>query len=202
MFYLEKMRHPLKISKPAILVIDVQEYFFAESSHAFLRGSERVKENIRAFLKQLRELSEGLSLDIPVVATIHKGGSRNMKMWWGNTVEDLWAKLSIEEEFVDFIIYKDTYDAFYMTGLHDILKKKFVDQLIITGVMTHLCCETTARSGFVKGYEIVMVEDCLWDKDEWYHYASLKNLAHGFAVISTSQEIIELLNKLNWSNNS
>ncbi|AFG34671.1 isochorismatase family protein [Fervidobacterium pennivorans subsp. shakshaketiis] len=193
MFYLERMRHPLKISKPAILVIDVQEYFFSESSPAFLRGSERVKENIRTFLKQIRQLSEELSVSTPVIATIHKGGSENMKRWWGNAVEDVWAKLAIEQELVDVVIYKDTYDAFYMTELGDILKAESVDQLIITGVMTHLCCETTARSGFIKGYEIVMVEDCLWDKDEWYHYASLKNLAHGFVVVSTSQEVIERL---------
>ncbi|ANE41218.1 cysteine hydrolase [Fervidobacterium sp. SC_NGM5_O18] len=193
MFYLERTRHPLRISKPAILVIDVQQYFFSESSPAFLKGSWRVRENIQTFLKRIRQLSEGLSLSIPVIATIHKGGSENMKKWWGNVVEDVWAKLAIEEDLVDVVIYKDSYDAFYMTELEDILKAKSVDQLIISGVMTHLCCETTARSGFVRGYEIVMVEDCLWDKDEWYHYASLKNLAHGFAVVSTSQEIVEQL---------
>ncbi|MFN4267574.1 MAG: isochorismatase family protein [Fervidobacterium pennivorans] len=193
MFYLERTRHPLRISKPAILVIDVQQYFFSESSPAFLKGSWRVRENIQTFLKRIRQLSEGLSLSIPVIATIHKGGSENMKKWWGNVVEDVWAKLAIEEDLVDVVIYKDSYDAFYMTELEDILKAKSADQLIISGVMTHLCCETTARSGFVRGYEIVMVEDCLWDKDEWYHYASLKNLAHGFAVVSTSQEIVEQL---------
>ena len=193
MFYLERTRHPLRISKPAILVIDVQQYFFSESSPAFLKGSRRVRENIQTFLKRIRQLSEGLSLSIPVIATIHKGGSENMKKWWGNVVEDVWAKLAIEEDLVDVVIYKDSYDAFYMTELEDILKAKSADQLIISGVMTHLCCETTARSGFVRGYEIVMVEDCLWDKDEWYHYASLKNLAHGFAVVSTSQEIVEQL---------
>jgi isochorismate hydrolase len=193
MFYLERTRHPLRISKPAILVIDVQQYFFSESSPAFLKGSWRVRENIQTFLKRIRQLSEGLSLSIPVIATIHKGGSENMKKWWGNVVEDVWAKLAIEENLVDVVIYKDSYDAFYMTELEDILRAKSADQLIISGVMTHLCCETTARSGFVRGYEIVMVEDCLWDKDEWYHYASLKNLAHGFAVVSTSQEIVEQL---------
>jgi len=193
MFYLERTRHPLRISKPAILVIDVQQYFFSESSPAFLKGSWRVRENIQTFLKRIRQLSEGLSLSIPVIATIHKGGSENMMKWWGNVVEDVWAKLAIEEDLVDVVIYKDSYDAFYMTELEDILKAKSADQLIISGVMTHLCCETTARSGFVRGYEIVMVEDCLWDKDEWYHYASLKNLAHGFAVVSTSQEIVEQL---------
>jgi len=193
MFYLERTRHPLIISKPAILVIDVQQYFFSESSPAFLKGSWRVRENIQTFLKRIRQLSEGLSLSIPVIATIHKGGSENMKKWWGNVVEDVWAKLAIEEDLVDVVIYKDSYDAFYMTELEDILRAKSADQLIISGVMTHLCCETTARSGFVRGYEIVMVEDCLWDKDEWYHYASLKNLAHGFAVVSTSQEIVEQL---------
>ncbi|MGC9771760.1 Isochorismate hydrolase [Fervidobacterium changbaicum] len=189
MFYLEKTKHPLTISSPAVLIVDVQNYFFDKNSPAYLRGSESVLERIKNFIESIRAINKSL----PIIATIHKNGSNNMKKWWGNIVEEQWTKLCIDERLIDFKIEKETYDAFYQTNLDELLKTHGINQLIITGVMTHLCCETTARSGFVRGYEIVMVEDCLWDKDEWYHYASLKNLAHGFSTISTSQEVVEKL---------
>ncbi|MFN6992010.1 MAG: isochorismatase family cysteine hydrolase [Fervidobacterium sp.] len=190
MFYLERQKHSLTISNPAIMVIDVQSYFFHKNSKAYIRGSERVLENIKNFVVQTKRYK------IPIIATIHKGGSEQMKKWWGNIVDDEWAELMIENSVIDYIVVKNTYDAFYNTELFELLKLNNIDQLFITGVMTHLCCETTARSGFVNGFDIVMIEDCLWDKDEWYHYASLKNIAHGFGIISTSTEILEKLNSI------
>lgn len=189
-FYLERQKHTLNISNPAIMVIDVQNYFFHKDSKAYIRGSERVLENIKNLIIQSRRYK------IPIIATVHKGGSEHMKKWWGNIIDDRWAELMIENSVIDYIVVKDTYDAFYDTELLELLKLNNIDQLFITGVMTHLCCETTARSGFVNGFDIVMVEDCLWDKDEWYHYASLKNIAHGFGIISTTTEILEKLNSI------
>lgn len=193
MFYLEKARHKMELKKPAMLVIDVQSYFFDKNSPAFLKGSERVLENIIHLLDDLESIRRFSKTIIPVIATIHKSGSEIMQRWWGNIVEEHWSELYVDEKYVDYKIEKNTYDAFYRTELDKILEKYGINQLIITGVMTHLCCETTARSGFVRGFDIVMVEDCLWDKDEWHHYASLKNLAHGFATISSSREILELI---------
>ncbi|ABS60345.1 isochorismatase family protein [Fervidobacterium nodosum] len=184
MFFIEKEKHKFSLSNPALLVIDVQNYFFDKTSPAYLRGSERVLENIK-------EITNSVMGKIPIIGTLHIGGSNPLKKWWGNIVEVEWTKLMVEDYKFNHIIKKDTYDAFYKTSLEEILNFLKVDQLIITGVMTHLCCETTARSAFVRGYEVIMVEDCLWDKDEWYHYASLKNLAHGFAVISNKEEILK-----------
>ncbi|MGC8821249.1 MAG: isochorismatase family cysteine hydrolase [Fervidobacterium sp.] len=188
MFYLERQKHKLALGKPALLVIDVQNYFFDRNSPAYLRDSERVLENIQRLLEILKGR-------LSIIATIHSAGSRNMEKWWGNIVESEWARPMIRKDYFDLVILKDTYDAFFNTSLDSYLRANNVDQLLITGVMTHLCCETTARSGFVRGYEIVMIEDCLWDKDEWYHFASLRNLAHGFALISSSSEIIDLFEK-------
>lgn len=189
MFYLEREKHRLKISKPALLAIDVQNYFFCKDSPAYIKNSERVLRNLGNFISNIRNYK------IPIISTIHKGGSEQMKKWWGNSVDEVWTEPMIEKKSVDYIVIKNTYDAFYDTELYELLKSKNIDQLFITGVMTHLCCETTARSGFVRGFDIVMVEDCLWDKDEWYHYASLKNIAHGFGTINSSFEILEYLEK-------
>lgn len=189
MFYLERQKHKFTLSKPALLVIDVQNYFFDRNSPAYLKGSEHVLGNIQRLL-------EALKGKLTVVSTIHSGGSQNMEKWWGNIVKDEWTVPMLKKDYFNYVILKDTYDAFFNTNLDNYLRTNNVNQLLITGVMTHLCCETTARSGFIRGYEIIMIEDCLWDKDEWYHFASLKNLAHGFAHISSSHEIIDLFEKI------
>ncbi|ABR29911.1 cysteine hydrolase [Thermosipho melanesiensis] len=178
-FFKEREKHPLVIKNPALLIIDVQSYFFDKKSLAYLRGIENIFGNIEKLIKQFEEKG------YPVISTLHVGGTDKMKKWWGNIVKD------VEPYFkASYVIKKNTYDAFYNTELEEILEKKSVKDLVITGVMTHLCCETTARSGFVRGYNIVMVEDALWDKDEFYHFLSLKSLAHGFAVISSTEEVL------------
>ena len=50
--------------------------------------------------------------------------------------------------------------------------------------MTHLCCETTARSAFVHGYEVFFLVDGTATYNQDFHRASLMNLAHGVAVLS------------------
>ena len=79
-------------------------------------------------------------------------------------------------------IEKHQYDAFFETNLDTILRDSGVEQVVITGVMTHLCCETTARSAFMRGYEVFFPVDGTATYTETHHHASLLNLAHGFVL--------------------
>ena len=53
---------------------------------------------------------------------------------------------------------------------------------MIAGVLTHLCCETTARSAFVRGFKVFFTVDGTATYYEDFHRATLLNLSHGFAV--------------------
>lgn len=61
----------------------------------------------------------------------------------------------------DYIVEKHRMDAFYNTELEDILKGSKCDTLIFTGVATNLCVETTVRSASDRGYNIVVLSDCV-----------------------------------------
>ncbi|QTA37492.1 isochorismatase family protein [Thermosipho ferrireducens] len=190
MFYFkERKKHPLILKNPALLIIDMQNYFLDPHSPAYLHGAERIIPNIKKIV------SQAFAKEIPVVMTVHIGGNENMKNWWGNIVQENWANPFFKENKIE-LIKKDTYDAFWQTDLDQKLKSNNIKDIIITGVMTHLCCETTARSAFVRGYNVIMVEDALWDKDEFYHFSSLKNLAHGFATISKTEEVVWHISQL------
>ncbi|SHH37187.1 cysteine hydrolase [Thermosipho atlanticus] len=182
-FYKERVKHNLSLDTPALLIVDVQNYFFSPDSKAYLNGIENIFPNL------IKLKDEFLKRNFPVICTIHFGGSNTMKNWWNNVISERWTKPYFNDRRCLFIT-KDTYDAFFKTKLEEYLKNNKVTDLLITGVMTHLCCETTARSAFVRGFNVIMIEDALWDKDEFYHFNSLKSLAHGFAIISKTEEVL------------
>jgi len=180
----ERQKHKAVLLSPALLVIDLQNFYTQRESRAYLKGIEGVVANSLGLVEGF------MSYGLPVASTVHRGGAKMMVQWWGNAVEEGWAV----PQFRDLpIFYKDTYDAFHDTGLDAFLKSNNVNQLVICGARTHLCCETTARSAFTNGYATMMVEDALCDKTFDHHICSLKNLANGFSVISRTAEVLKLL---------
>ena len=90
-----------------------------------------------------------------------------------------------------YTIEKTQYDAFYQTALEDLLKEKGITQVVITGVMTHLCCETTARSAFMRGFTVFFPIDGTATYNEDFHRSTLLNLSHGFAIPALIEELAE-----------
>ena len=91
------------------------------------------------------------------------------------------------------VLKKSQYDAFYDTSLEDVLKKNRVSQVVICGVMTHLCCETTARSAFMRGFEVFFTVDGTATYNKNFHLATLLNLSHGFATPTLVNELLTSL---------
>jgi len=77
----------------------------------------------------------------------------------------------------ELLLYKTTFSGFNSTKLHSQLQGLGVDTLVITGIVTSLCVETTARDGADHGYRIVMVEDGQSDFDRARHIRSLRSSA-------------------------
>ncbi|HEX7318808.1 MAG TPA: isochorismatase family protein [bacterium] len=192
-----RKKHPFLFDpgSSALLVIDMQRYFTDSNSHAFLPSApaiiKPVKKLMAVFQKNRR----------PVIITRHINTGKNAKMlsrWWNDmiteksTLSALAPALTVGATGRRIqVITKTQYDAFYRTGLSGILRKKRVKQLVITGVMTNLCCETTARSAFVRGFEVFFAVDATATQNEDFHMATIRNLAHGFAVCVRAVEIID-----------
>lgn len=83
----------------------------------------------------------------------------------------------------DRVVEKNTYSAFAGTGLEETLRDLKVEEVIVTGVMTNLCCETTAREAFVKGFRVFFSTDATGTSNRDLHEATLKNMAYGFAYL-------------------
>lgn len=83
----------------------------------------------------------------------------------------------------DKLVPKHTYNAFHGTDLESHLKATGKAEVIVTGVMTNCCCETTARDAFVKGFRVFFSSDATATRNEDLHTSSLKTLAFGFAYL-------------------
>jgi nicotinamidase-related amidase len=104
-----------------------------------------------------------------------------------------WQFLREIDEFVqEDVVRKNTYDAFLNTNLESILKTEGdVKRIVICGVMTDCCCDTTARSAFNRGYETWMVGDACGSRDEEQHQAGLKAWEFGYGPVVSTKDVLE-----------
>ena len=172
----------------ALLVIDMQNYFH---------------QIIKPVLKKLSKVIQSCRLkEIPIIFTQHghtdppsDGGI--LGEWWGEIIlhgTNDWKFLSdIKIEPKDIVLPKKRYSAFFETELDLILRSKGIQNLIISGVMTNLCCETTARDAFMRDYRVFFLIDGTATGKEEHHLATLKNLGYGFAYLMTCEELIQNL---------
>ncbi len=182
------------MGKHALLVIDCQNYFFDKNSTAFLPDSKRIMPKINALIR-----SAGDKI-WPVIYTAHTAPSRP-----GNLMAERWEHLPSgwESEYFDRIdvvpgavkIRKEHFSAFFRTKLDALLKKEKITHLVICGVMTHLCVDTTVRHGFMLGYRSTIITDACCSKSKEYHRAALLALKHGFCRTCNFQEFRKSLEK-------
>jgi bifunctional isochorismate lyase/aryl carrier protein len=179
--------------RAALLIIDMQEYFLDARSHAYIPGSPGVLRKIRDLAGAFRKRK------LPVILTRHVNTAKNaglMGRWWADLITQGGGLSQIDPGLRRLgcpVIRKTQYDAFHKTPLESLLRRKQVSQLVIAGVATHLCCETTARSAFVRGFAVFLPVDATATFDRDFFRASLLNLSHGFAVLTTVRELVKKL---------
>ena len=89
----------------------------------------------------------------------------------------------------DLIIEKYGYGAFYGTALNDELDRMSIGSLVITGTVTQICVEETAREAFHRGYPTTLVSDAVSSFDAELHRATLRNFAMKFGWVQTAVEV-------------
>ena len=176
-----------------LLVIDMQRFFLDEASHACLPAGKVIVPVVGDLVRAYRARS------LPVVFTRHghsvEGDVGMMGRWWGDVLREDSALGEIVPELAPLpserVVRKERYSAFKGTGLGEYLAARQVRRVVVTGVMTHLCCEGTARDAFMEDFGVFFVVDGTASINEALHVASLKTAAHGFAVPVRSRDILK-----------
>ncbi|HVQ76370.1 MAG TPA: isochorismatase family cysteine hydrolase [Candidatus Binatia bacterium] len=89
----------------------------------------------------------------------------------------------------DVVIEKHGYGGFHGTALADVLRGAGVESLVITGTVTQICVEETAREAFHHGFKTTLVADAVSSYAPDLHAATLKNFALKFGWVDSSQTI-------------
>lgn len=187
----ENQIHAFSAKDAILLVTDMQQFFLNPKSHAFVPSAEAILPNIQ----KLISCSENNA--IPVIYSRHVNDPSNaalMGSWYRDLLSDASGQAGIVKELhpnKHLILDKPQYDVFHETELFQVFRKAAKTQIIICGVMTNLCVETTARSAFVRGIQPFVPIDATACYTYDMHLGSIRNLAQGFTHPILLHEILE-----------
>jgi nicotinamidase-related amidase len=99
------------------------------------------------------------------------------------------------------VITKHRFGAFAGTGLDQLLRARGVSSIVIAGVTTNCCVETTAREAVMREFSLIVTEDCVGVKDHLadLHRATLEALGTYFGLVRQSSDIIAAWGKASLS---
>jgi nicotinamidase-related amidase len=180
------------VSRCALVVVDMVRYFASPDGRSFLPAAQVVASRVRALLDAWHT-ARGT-----VVLTRHcHEGPHDLGML-GRFFRDHIRCGEPDADIIDVlrpaardrVLRKTTYDAFHGTDLERILSDSGCDQVLVTGVLTHMCCETTVRSAFVRGLEAYVAADACASSTEELHVNALLSMADCCAVVLSAEEIL------------
>ncbi len=188
----------------AIVVIDVQNDFCHPQGGQALMGMD-VSAGQKMVDVLLKFLDRAHELKIPTIYV------RNIQNAWTKSEAQLakrkdrpalcevgtfgadYYRVSPREG--DYEIIKHRYSAFVGTDLDLVLRCRGIKTIVMTGVTTNTCVESTSRDGFMLEYNVIMLGDCVATQKPEEHEAALENIRQRFGYIATSDQLLDLWKK-------
>ncbi|MEC5211266.1 nicotinamidase-related amidase [Psychrobacter sp. PL15] len=198
--------------KVALLVIDMENDFVKPGAPMCVPMATDAVPNIKKLINVCREKGS------TIIYTAHVHGKDRSDM---GLMSGFWPPIDSQEALVDnthgteiypdlapqdgeLLIKKHRYSAFYNTDLDTQLKNREIDTLIITGTVTNMCCDSTARDAQFRNYKVIFVSDATGTMDhpdlgagamsaEEIQRATLTSLSFCVAEIASTEDVINRL---------
>jgi biuret amidohydrolase len=193
----------------ALLVVDVQQEYFKPGGPAAFDSAGSILPNVNRLIDAFRKAGKK-PLFIKHAHRADGSDVGRMGDFLPPDEEDTFVAGSPEVQFHpelhfqadDIVIDKRRYSAFVGTDLESILHTLGVRAVVITGLMTSFCCESTARDAHARDYEVLFVSDANEGPDledpqgnpvshQQVLVSTLTALAAGFAEIASTEQILE-----------
>ncbi len=142
------------MTKTALVVIDVQNDYFPGGKKP-LHEPEQALHQIRLLLAQFRQQQQPI---IHIQHVMLNRPNRPATFFIAGT-EGVEIHPGVEPQANEVVLQKHFPSSFAGTGLHDLLQQDGIQQLVICGMMTQMCVDTTTRAAFDLGYQVQVALD-------------------------------------------
>lgn len=179
--------------KTALILIDIQNDYFPNGKMEVV-GSKQASINAKKILEKFRK-EKSLVIHIQHLS-IREGAGFFIPNSFGAEIHDIVKPLENEK-----VIIKHFPNSFYQTELYQYLKDNNIEHLVILGMMTHMCVDTTVRSAKDLGFTIEIVGDACATRDQEINgnivkandvqNSFLAALNYYFSVVSTTEQYLK-----------
>ena len=191
---------------PALIVVDMQNAFLHDEGSLARLGMDisHLKQTVEPVM---RLVEAGHETGAPIVFTRYalrpdyadaglrterRPGAREA----GSLVAGAWdSELDprMEVRPQDYVVDKTRYSAFYNTNLEVALRGAKADTLIVCGVTTEICVESTIRDAYARDFRVLVPHDAVAATDLARHQGTLRTIEYGFGDVTTTALIIDAL---------
>ena len=143
--------------KKALLIIDVQNDYFTGGKSELVNPLWALS-NIIEVLRIFREDK------LPIIHIQHINTREGATFFLPNT-EGVLIHKDLTPEDGEYLVVKHAPNSFLGTNLLDILKENAITEVVICGMMSHMCIDTTVRACMDYGIKVVLLEDACATKN-------------------------------------
>lgn len=186
--------------RTALVVVDMVPFFVTENPYC--RG---IVPNIACLAERLRLAGGSVAWVLPKVsepspAAVAFYGPKIAALYAasggsGLPKERLWQGFDVHES--DLLVEKSAASALFPGScpLAEMLRARGIDTVLVTGTVTNVCCESTARDASTLGFRVIMVADANAARRDQDHNATLYNVYRSFGDVRPTDEVIEMIER-------
>lgn len=188
----------------ALVVVDMQNYFMAEGELAYCAAAKDIVPNVNRLAGSLRDAG-GLVVWIAMEA------SEESRTQWANFHETylpefrdtrfgslgadgfgykLWPDLDTRD--ADENVIKTRYSAFIegSSNVEAVLRNRQIETVLVAGVATNVCCDSTARDCMMRGFRTIMVSDANASFSDAEHQGALTTFITFFGDVQPTEKVV------------
>lgn len=185
---------PVIAGKIALLVVDMTKPFLD-------KGRPLASVNARAILPRVKQLAEGFRRARRPVLWIVQGHhsvghdrGKRLSDWWPSPIlegtGDVKMAAGLSPLPSEKIILKRRYSGFYQTDLELTLRNLGVSQVVICGVLTHVCPYTTAFDAFMRDFCVFYPADATASINRELHVSALRSIAGWCGYVTRTKDVL------------
>lgn len=193
----------LDLRRSALVVIDIQNDFCHPDGVQGIRGRDLTSVGPAVErLAGLIERARAHAVPVVFVRTLHDEATDTAN-WLARNGDEVrpqschpgtWGAEFYElrpDPNTDTIVTKTRYSAFVGTTLPQVLARLGRDSLLLAGVSTAVCVETTLRDAVCRDYLVTLVEDCSSAYGMEAHARAVAGVEAGFGLVATAEDVAQ-----------